>query len=188
MLWIGANASSEEKLCPENDFKWMKDKVKTLGVWLSTDPIITMKANCDETLTKLKASLSCWELRRLSILRKNTGLESLITSQLTYILSSLPTNQCAVDEVNSLFYKFLWNGKGDKIKRDTLISVYEHGGLKMIDIRLFTQALRSNWVRKYLDTGNHSKWKLFFDLQLRDFGGDTIFNGNLHKKDLLAYL
>ena len=64
VLWIGANAGSEGKLCPEYDLKWMKNKVKTLGVWLSTDPIITMKANYDEKLTKLKASLSCWELRR----------------------------------------------------------------------------------------------------------------------------
>ena len=37
VLWIGANAESEEKLCPENDLRWMRDKVKTLGVWLSTD-------------------------------------------------------------------------------------------------------------------------------------------------------
>ena len=70
VLWIGANAGSEEKLCPEHDLKWMKNKVKTLGVWLSTDPIITKKANYDEKLTKLKASLSCWELRRLSLLGK----------------------------------------------------------------------------------------------------------------------
>ena len=106
VLWIGANAGSEEKLCPEHDLKWMKNKVKTLGVWLSTDPIITMKANYDEKLTKLKASLSCWELRRLSLLGKITVLKSLIVSQLTYILSPLPTNHCAVDEVNTLFFKF----------------------------------------------------------------------------------
>ena len=110
----------------------------------------------------------------------------LIVSQLTYILSPLPTNQCAVDEVNTLFFKFLWNGKGDKINRDIMISEYEDGGLKMIEIRLFTQALK-NGVKKYLDTGNYEKWKLFFNLQLRDLAGDTIFKGNLHKKDLLAY-
>ena len=57
-------------------------------------------------------------------------LESLIVSQLTYILSPLPTNQCAVDEVNTLFFKFLWNGKGDKIKRDVMISEYEDGRLR----------------------------------------------------------
>ena len=186
-LWIGANAGSEEKLCPENDLRWMSDKVKTLGVWLSTDPEIMLKANYEEKITKLKASLGCWELRRLSLLGKITVLKSLIVSQLTYILSPLLTNQCAIHEVNTLFFKFLWDGKGDKIKRDIMISEYEDGGLKMIDIRLFTQALKLSWVKKYLDKGNEAKWKLFFNVQLRDLGGDIIFKGNLHKKDILTY-
>ena len=106
-LWIGANAGSEEKLCPENDLRWMSDKVKTLDVWLSTDPETMLKANYEEKITKLKASLGCWELRRLSLLGKITVLKSLIVSQLTYILSPLPTNQCAIAEVNTLFFKFL---------------------------------------------------------------------------------
>jgi len=55
----------------------------------------------------------------------------------------------------------LWNGKGDKIKRDVMISEYEDGGLKMIDIRLFTQALKLNWVKKYLDTGNQQNGSCF---------------------------
>ena len=66
-LWIAATAGSEEKLCPEIELKWTRDKVKTLGVWLSTDPVLMMKANYDEKLTKLKASLGCWEMRRLSL-------------------------------------------------------------------------------------------------------------------------
>ena len=95
-LWIGANAGSEEKLCPEIELKWMRDKVKTLGVWLSTDPVLMMKANYDEKLTKLKASLGCWEMRRLSLLGKITVLKSLMVSQLVYILSLLPTDHEAV--------------------------------------------------------------------------------------------
>ena len=114
----------------------MSDKVKSLGVWLSTDQEIILKANYEEKITKLKASLGCWELHRLSLLGKITVLKSLIVSQLTYILSLLPTNQCVIDEVNTLFFKFLWDGKGDQIKRDIMISEYEDGGLKMIDIRL----------------------------------------------------
>ena len=107
-----------------------------------------LKANYEEKITKLKASLGCWELRRLSLLGKIAVLKSLIVSQLTYILSPLPTNQCAIDEVNTISFKFLWDGKGDKIKRDIMISEYEDGGLKMIDVRLFTQALKLSWVKK----------------------------------------
>ena len=87
----------------KNDLRWMTDKVKTLGVWLTTVPEIKLKANYEEKITTLKASLGCWELRRLSLLGKITVLKSLIVSQLTYILSPLPTNQCAIDKVKTLF-------------------------------------------------------------------------------------
>ena len=184
VLWIGANKDSEENICPDKNFRWIRDKVKTLGVWLSTDPAITMKANYEEKLADLRASLSCWEFRRLTLLGKITVLKSLIISKLTYILSPLPTNHCAIDEINSLLFNFLWNGKGGKIKRDVMISEYEHGGLKMTDVRLFTKALKASWVKKYLDSENLAKWKLFVDSQLQNFGGDLFFKANLHKRDL----
>ena len=63
-LWIGAKPGSKNKLCPEAELKWMRDKVKTFGVWLSTDPELMMKANYNKKLTKRKASLGCWRLRR----------------------------------------------------------------------------------------------------------------------------
>ena len=73
---------------------------------------------------------------------------------------------------------FSLGGKGDKIKRDIMISDYEHGGLKMIDVGPFARVLKSTWIKKYLETDNHAKWKLFFDLQLQDLGGATIFRSN----------
>ena len=187
-LWIGANTGKETNLAPEKDFKWVKDKVKALGVWLSTNPETTIEANYNEKLTKVRNSLSCWELRRLSLLGKITVLKSLIASQLVYILSPLPTNHKVIGEINNIFFNFLWDGKGDKIKRDIMISDYENGGLKMIDIKVFNRALKSGWIKKYLDNDNHGKWKLLFDLELRKFGGEEIFRGNLSKEDLSKYI
>ena len=41
-LWIGTKAGSDFQLLPEKGFKWPRNKVKALGVWLSTDPDITI--------------------------------------------------------------------------------------------------------------------------------------------------
>ena len=158
-MWIGANTGKEANLDPEKDFKWEKDKVKALGVWLSTNPETTIEANYSEKLTKVKNSLSCWELRRLSLLGKITVLKSLIVSQLVYILSPLPTNHNFIGEINNIFFNFLWDGKGDKIKRDIMISDYENGGLKMIDIKLFNSALKSGWI-KTKNLGQRKPWKM----------------------------
>ena len=151
-LWIGANIGKEALILnPDKDFKWVKDKVKALGVWLLTNPETTIEATYSEKLIKVRNSLSCWELRRLSLLGKITGLKSLIASQLVYILSPLPTNHNAIREMNNIFFNFLWDGKGDKIKRDIMISDYENGRLKMIDIKLLNKALKAGWIKKYLD-------------------------------------
>ena len=188
ILWIGACAGRQDKLCPEKDLKWVTDKLKALGLWISSDPMVSMKANYNEKLQKVKNCLSGWEYRRLSLLGKIVVLKSLIASQLVYILSPLSTNQAALDEINNVFYSFLWSGREDKIKRDVMISDYKNGGLRMIDIKSFNKALKSTWVKKYLDNNNHGKWKLLFDSELRDCGGDVIFKGNLNKSDLAKFI
>lgn len=53
----------------------------------------------------------------------------------------------------------------------------------MIDIASFNKALKSGWIRKYLDESNKGKWKIFFDAELEKLGGQTVFRGNLDIKD-----
>ena len=93
-LWIGAIADWDFKLCPEKDFQWpKKTKVRALGVWLSTDPDVTISLNYKDKIEKIKSILGCWELRRLGLLGKITVLKSLIASQLVYIFSPLQSNK-----------------------------------------------------------------------------------------------
>ena len=123
----------DDKLFPGKNFKWIKHKGKTLGVWFSTHA----EANYADKLAKVSNSLDCLELQRLSLLGKITVLKSLIVSQLVYILWPLPTNQRVLEEMKTLFFNFSWNGKGDKIKQNTMISDYSEGGLRMIDLISF---------------------------------------------------
>ena len=68
-----------------------------------------------------------------------------------------------------------------------MIGDYSDGGLKMIDLESFNKALKSTWVKKYLDTENHGEWKYFFDSELQHFGGPAIFRGNLKQDNLPKY-
>ena len=175
-----------KKLFPEKNFKWAENKVKVLGVWISTDPNTTLNMNYREKADKIRNVLSCWRYRRLTLMGKILVIKSLAASQLTYILAPLATNHEIIREINHLFYSYLWNNKGDKIKRSVIISEYEKGGLKMVDIATFNKSLKTTWIKKYLDGSNHGKWKEFFDFELRKYaGGKLVFNGNLNKRDTL---
>ena len=44
-------------------------------------------------------------------------------------------------KLNHLFsFKFIWNGGNGRVKRDVLCNDYEHGGLRMFNLHLFSYA------------------------------------------------
>ena len=159
-LWISSNAGKQLRLCPAQAFQWVQCKIKTLGVWLSINHEEMIRLNYEEKLEKVKNCLNNWQMRRLTLLGKIAVIKSLAASQLVYILAPLVTNQKAIEEINSIFYDFLWSGRGDKIKRSNIIIDYSEGGLKMLEIESFNKALKIIWIKKYLDKKNHGKWKL----------------------------
>ena len=59
-------------------------EVRALGVWLSTDPDLTISLNYKDKTEKSQLILGCWKLRRLGLLGKITVLKSFIASQLVY--------------------------------------------------------------------------------------------------------
>ena len=99
-----------------------------------------------EKIKRVKNILNSWSASRLTLLGKITIVKTLALSQIVHVLTSLPTHQGALKEINTLLYDFLWESKGDKIKRTQMINDYDKGGLKMIDIQSFNKLLNKKWV------------------------------------------
>ena len=80
---------------------------------------------------------------------------------------NLPTaTPKVIKELNTLFYRFLWNDKPDKIKRVITNLHYSQGGLNMIDLNKFDQSLKLTWIRRFFSTS--SKWKQLTESQFPD--------------------
>ena len=102
---------------------------------------MAISLNYTEKQTKIKSILGCWKFRRLSLVGKIVVLKSLVASQLVYVFSPLQTNREVIKEINKIFFIFLWNDKGDKIKRAVMINDYPNGGRKMVDVVSFNKSL-----------------------------------------------
>ena len=99
-----------------------------------------------EKIERAKNILSSWSAGRLTLLGKITIIKALAVFQIVHVLTSLPTHQGALKEINTLLYDFLWESKGDKIKRTQMINDYDKGGLKIIDIQSFNKLPNKKWV------------------------------------------
>ena len=50
-----------------------------------------------------------------------------------------------------LMFNFIWGGKPEKIKRNTLKQNYENGGSRMIDLEIFIWSLKVRWIKRITD-------------------------------------
>ena len=55
-----------------------------------------------------------------------------------------------INQLNACFFDFLWDGKIDKIKRNTTFKDYLAGGIRMINIFNFVSAIKLTWIRRLL--------------------------------------
>ena len=116
-----------------------------------------------------------WKKRVLTPMGKLTILKTLIVPKITYLLINLPdpSNQF-LKEYDKLLFQFLWGGKTNRIKRETVCQTYENGGLKMVDIYLSIATFKISWLRRIcLTEGGKGILKIYPELEhLQNFGID----------------
>ena len=73
-------------------------------------------------------------------------------SQFTFLLTVIPNPpQEFIAQVNKLVYKFIWDGKPDRVSRKVVINDNIHGGLNMLDLESFQKGLKCTWIKILLD-------------------------------------
>ena len=90
-----------------------------------------------------------WNQRYLTPIGKVAVIKTLALSKLNHLFLALPNSKKELlKKIENMFYKIIWNGKPDKIRRQFLANLYLEGGLNMIDITHFISALKITWVRR----------------------------------------
>jgi exonuclease III len=138
---------------PENLDKdispYIRDYVKMLGINISRNKEEIIELNYKPILDKIEHTLTWWQYKGLSIHGKIVVLKTLVISKLIYALSVIPSPpKKTLEDLQKKLYEFVWDGKGDKIKRDTLIGDYIDGGYRMPDLITYSQALKVAWLKR----------------------------------------
>ena len=155
LIWIGSEKNSEVKFCEEHNLCWDNSEFTVLGVKFPKDLKAITELNYSSKIEEMKRLFSNWSKRILTPLGRITVIKSLALSKINHLILSLPKpSEKVIQEIQTLFYDYLWNKGPDKIKRSLVIQNYENGGLKMIDLGSFICSLRLTWFRRMLTTPN----------------------------------
>ena len=150
----------------------IKTCVKILGIHFTYDYCAKQKLNFDELITSIKIKLRIWKWRDLTIIGRIQIVKTFIIPIFLYCASMICLDKEFVKEANKIILNFIWKGK-DKIKRLTLISDIEDGGLKapLLDSIITTQRIL---CCKRLVSEQPSSWKTILLHYLKPVGGKFI--------------
>ena len=179
-LWLG-NSYNNCQL-PNIDVDKINKPMKILGIYFTYDWRKKQELNFEAILKSLRKTLNSWQWRNLSLYGKIQIVKTFAIPKFMFRASVISLSKEIVKQVNSIIYKFVWNGK-DKIKRLALISDYENGGLRMPHIEAMIDTQRIHCLKKFVDKYS-SPWKYFLSHMLKNQGGKFILHCNFSETDL----
>ena len=157
VIWFGSMKGSNLKLCEDTNLSWDQGIFTVLGVKFSTNLNDMLNLNYNEKVREIKNLLINWSKRILTPYGKIIVIKSLAMAKINHLLLALPNpSDKIISELNSIFFKFVWNGSRDRIKRSVAIKEYKDGGLKMINVQYFIEALKITWIRRLVQ--KETKW------------------------------
>ena len=118
-MWIG-NCYKDAEIFERNvNLQWC-ETIKILGITFDNN-LSEVTGIYKEKVNEIKMEIAKWMIRNISLMGKVTIIKSLLVSKIRYLFLTIPDPpQAIVKELNTLLFKFLWHGKGEKIKRNTL--------------------------------------------------------------------
>ena len=157
--------------------KWVQE-MKILGVVFSQDLRNIAEINLRPKLIQIQKEIVQWRRRHLTPFGKITVIKSLLISKIVHLFLALPNPTAeTLKEMERMFYKFIWDGKRDSIKRTRLTQGYANGGLCMIEMKTFLNSLKLSWLRRLFLS--QSVWAKLSEAEIG--GVQTVLNSGIHQ-------
>ena len=160
LVWIGRNENSKNDLDIRKNLVWGETTFNLLGITFSTKLDDMIDLNYKPVINNLQKLLQSWNHRYLTPIGKIAVIKTLALPKLNHLFLTLPSpGKTMLKSIEDMFFKFIWSGKPDKIKRSTLTHDFLDGGLRMTNIYNFINALKLTWIRRFYNVHtNVSPW------------------------------
>ena len=154
------------QISSELNVKIVKE-LKILGIYFNANINEITRRNLTDKINSIRREIEQWKRRNLTPIGKICIIKALLLSKLVHLFMALPNpSKQDITQIETLLYNFIWNNKGDKIKRTKLIQKYEHDGLKMVDIKAFIDSMKLAWMKRLMIS--NAEWTHVTYTQLPD--------------------
>ena len=125
VYWFGSFHDSPEDIGIDNVNKPMK----ILRIYFTYNWQKFQELNFENIIKSIQKSINAWRRRNLTLIGRIQIIKTFAIPKFMFRASLISLTKEIVKQVNSVLYDFIWDSGKDKLKRLSLISDYENGGL-----------------------------------------------------------
>ncbi|KAI8521375.1 hypothetical protein Bbelb_011290 [Branchiostoma belcheri] len=145
-LWMGSWKGRQDQPFPIGG--WSSSHLTILGAPVGN--LQLAEQAWLQRFAKFKDKLVQWKDRVLTLFGKALVLNSLALATLWYVAPVYPLPNSVRKKIEKAMFDFLWDGKTEMVKRETLYLPKEEGGLGLVSIQHKANALLLKSVKKAL--------------------------------------
>ena len=164
---------------------------KIMGIYFSNNIEHCTNINWNKCINKLRATLNDAKYRNLYFIGSALYSNVMALSKVWYQSSTLLMNTNQLTSINKCMFNFIWNGRAEWIKRETLYLNKYEGGINLVNVESKLKAFQVKHVLTLIDTKYNAKWKWFacywIGFNLRKFDKELGSNLIPHSVDRPAY-
>ena len=136
---------------PLQDFKIEKDHLYTLGIYHSNNYNNCVDKNWSEIISKLKNHCNMLLSRRLTLHQRVTYANAVMLSKMWYIAHIYPLTEKYAKEANTIVFRYIWGGRYEPIKRNTVFRPKNEGGLAVVNCLVKAKTIMlSTFIKCYV--------------------------------------
>uniref|UniRef100_A0A670HYC8 Reverse transcriptase domain-containing protein n=1 Tax=Podarcis muralis TaxID=64176 RepID=A0A670HYC8_PODMU len=155
MLTKNLDTDEKEKLERESGIK-VANKVKYLGIWLTSKTINLIEDNYSPTWNKVKKDLDVWSKVKLSWLGRMEAIKMNVLPRMLFLFQNIPVIRGSkiFKEWQKILSRFIWQGRRPRIRFKLLTDKKERGGLAVPNLKLYYEAACLCWVKDWITLEN----------------------------------
>ena len=162
-----------------HDVTWLRSEefIKILGIYFSGETEASkIDMNWKPKIENMLKIVNRWSKREISLYGRVILCKTFLLSQINYVIQSLVLPEHALNQIDSIFFKFIWQKRDskkkvfEKIKRKFLCLDCKQGGLKMISIKDQQKVYNIKWISRVVKEKD-SQTAIFANLFLENVGG-----------------
>ena len=192
-MWIG---KEKDNTSTPGNISWVKpnENLKILGIYFNSQKEASdIESNWKEKIEEIKDLMRRWQKYEPSLYGKIIICKTFLLSKISYAIQSLSMPENVLTQIDTLFFKFIWQTKHshrkarEKIKRSVMCKSVEKGGLRMIRAKDQQRVFLLKWLRHYIITDNRSNltFSNLLELYFHKMGGiNYVLSTSIHSSKL----